>query len=61
MIDKIEAVAKASYEGRRMIIEFRRMWMEKYPDSVDQTFYNLVMNQLDSLQTLVRLSAEVKK
>ena len=53
------AAAKASYSARQKVNEFRRIWMEQYPDNVDQTYYNLAMNLLDSLQTVVRLSAGV--
>ena len=53
------AASKASYKARQKVNEFRKMWMEEYPDNVGQTYYNLAMNLLDALQTVVRLSAEV--
>ena len=53
------AAKKASYNARQKVNEFRKIWMEQYPDNVDQTYYNLAMGLLDALQTVVRLSAEV--
>ena len=61
MNDPKEAVSKVTYAARQKVLEFRRLWMEQYPDSVDQTYYNLVMSQLDIMQTLVRLAAEVEE
>ena len=54
------AAKKASYSARNKINEFRCMWMNEYPETVDQTFYNLVMQTLDNLQVLVRLSGEAE-
>ena len=54
-------VKKASYTARAKIHELRSKWMEEFPTTVDQTFYQLVMDQLDTLQVLVRLAGEVKE
>ena len=49
----------AAYDARQKINEFRKIWMSDYPDNIDQTYYNLAMNLLDALQTVVRLAGEV--
>ena len=54
------AAKKATYEARQKVLELRKLMAEKYPDSVDQTYYKLIMNQIDTLMTLIRLSAEAK-
>lgn len=55
------AAKKAVYEARQKINDLRKVWMEKYPDSIDQTFYNLVISHIDILMTLIRLSADVEE
>lgn len=55
------AVNKATYEARVKINELWKIWMEQYPDYVDQTLYNLVITQIETTCTLIRLAAEVKE
>ena len=59
--DLKEHLAKVSFDASQKIIEFRKLWMERYPDHIEQTYYNLAMGLLDSLQTVVRLSAGVEE
>ena len=52
---------EAAYDGRTKVNEFRKMWLEKYPEDTDQTGYNLVMHLLDALQTAVHLAGEIEE
>lgn len=54
-----EHLSQVSFDARQKVIELRSLWMEQYPDYIDQTCYNLAMNLLDSLQTVIRLSTKV--
>ena len=56
-----EHLNTVSFQTRQKVIELRKFWMEQYPDYIDQTFYHLAMNLLDSLQVVVRLSAGVEE
>jgi hypothetical protein len=51
---------RACFDARQKINELWKIWAEEYPDSVDQTFYVLVDNQIGHLKTLVRLAAKVE-
>jgi hypothetical protein len=55
------AVDEATYEASAKINELWRIWAEQYPDYVDQTLYNLVITQIETTRTLIRLAAEVKE
>ena len=56
-----EHLNTVSFEARQKVIELRKILMEKYPDHIDQTYYNLAMGMLDSLQTVIRISAGVEE
>lgn len=56
-----EHLKAVSFEARQKVIELRQILMEKYPDYIDQTHYNLAMSMLDSLQTVIRISAGVEE
>ena len=55
------AAKKASYSARQKVNELRKIWTYEYPETVEQTFYNLVIHHIDALQVLVRLAGEVKE
>lgn len=55
------AAKKASYDARQKVSELRQLMAKDYPDNVDQTYYNLIMNQIDTLFILIRLAGEVEK
>lgn len=50
---------KAYYSARTKVNELRRLWMNEYPETVDQSCYNLVMHLIDSLETAARLAGDV--
>jgi len=53
------AAKKACFEARQKLSELWTLWAEKYPDNINQTLCHLVITQIASLKTLVRLAAEV--
>ena len=59
--DPKKAIEDATFKAILKVIELRKIWMEEYPDCVDQTLYNIVMEQLDILLSLIRLSAKVEE
>jgi len=59
--DLKDHLAKVSFDACQKIIEFRKLWIEQYPDYIDQSYYNLAMNLLDVMLTVVRLSAGVEE
>lgn len=56
-----EHLNTVSFSARQKVIELRSLLMEQYPDYIDQSCYNLAMNLLDGLQTVIRLSAKVEE
>ena len=59
--DPKKAIEDATFKAILKVIELRKIWMEEYPDCVDQTLYNIVMEQLDILLSIIRLSAKVEE
>lgn len=55
------AAKKASYDARQKVSELRVLMSKDYPDDVDQTYYSLIMNQIDTLMVLIRLAGEVEE
>jgi hypothetical protein len=53
-------VEKACYNARQKLNELWKLWVEQYPDSVDQTLFKVVRGQIEQLRELVRLAATVK-
>lgn len=56
-----EHLRHVEFSARQKVCELRKLWLEQYPDYIDQTYYNLAMHLLDSLQTVIRLSAKVEE
>ena len=55
------AAKKASYDARQKVSELRQLMSKDYPDDVDQTYYHLIMSQIDTLLVLTRLAGEVEE
>jgi hypothetical protein len=55
------AAKKASYAAREKVNDLWKVWINEYPTTVDQTFYNLVLGQIEALRTLIRLAGEVEE
>lgn len=58
MSDETKA-EKASREAKNKVQELWKIWVEQYPDNIDQTYYHLVISHIEILKTLLRLSAGV--
>jgi len=52
--DPKETIETATFEARKKVLELQTLWMEKYPDYVDQTLYDLASQQIDHLLILIR-------
>jgi hypothetical protein len=56
-----ESVEKACHSARVQLDDLWRKWMEEYPETVDQTLFDLVKTGIEQLKILVRLAKEVKE
>lgn len=54
------AAEKACFGARQKLIDLWKLWVEQYPDSVDQILFKVVRSQIEQLRELVRLAATVK-